>query len=610
VVHLRELLILALIVTLITPLVEAVSDRTELINSSANSLNSLIANEFVQKKSTAHEQWISSRDIPTEVRIASAEYSKEMALQQLSDLSLNLYYTKDYTTIGDSPPGLIMKQSTKHDSIPDIQNANNNFDYLYRTNYEGDPSLAPIEGSNSELLHNIDQNLDFLYSQAISYPSIENIRIASSYSTSDVMKNLDSLHGRIDNRYGPTQVGLIENSDSHNEINDNLNYLYNMGASKNAQTARFNDASKFAQSSKYRYEKKSELGYNENLNSNIMFEAPRRKVQDRNAVIEFPARDSVPSNISFDHENLRSGVEYGDNELNIRAFDLKIRSDIHSNLNHLFNEIPQTDLAYAQDASPPHKYYSIFDNLEELIQNDNSRVKMSNIIPLDRIGDRPNKQNYAIVIGIDNYVDRRSLHSSVNDANMFAAMLEMYGYRVTKITDETPFKPTKYNILEGALAEIENNKEDCGNVIIYFSGHGDMDAKGNYFLLPQDANGSESTYISKDELNNHIKDIKNLAIIIDACNSGALGDLASRDQLILASSEAEEPSNEEWMGSQSVFTKNLCDAIRNEMALKGRVQLQKCFAEAQSNTIRWGNTRFLSQTPNLTDRTSGEFYLN
>jgi hypothetical protein len=80
--------------------------------------------------------------------------------------------------------------------------------------------------------------------------------------------------------------------------------------------------------------------------------------------------------------------------------------------------------------------------------------------------------------------------------------------------------------------------------------------------------------------------------------------------LVLASSKPEEPSNEEWMGSQSVFTKNLCDAIRKEMQLNSRIALQNCFVEAQRNTIRRGNTHFLNQTPILTDMTSGRFYLN
>jgi hypothetical protein len=586
VVHLRELLILVLIVIQIAPLVGAIPDRTELMNSSANSLDSLISNEFAQKKSTANEQWISPQDIPNDGSIGSAEYSKEMALQQLSDLSSNLDKKKDHTIIGDSAPVSIAKKSTKQNSIPDV------LEYLCRANYDEDPSLELIEESNSELLHKTDQNLDLLYSQGISYPSIENIRIASSYSPSDVIKNLGSLQGRIGYKYSPSHVALIENSNSHNEIDGNLDYLYDSGMSKNGQTARFDDAVKFTQSRKYRYEKKGEIaGHSDNLNFDII-------VQDGNAVIEFPAREDG---------NHRRRVEYGDNELNNQAFDLKMRSDTNSNFNHLFNDMSQTDTAPAQDISPLIKYSSISDNLE-VIQD--RLLKMNKIISLDQIRDTPSKQNYAIVIGINNYLDRRSLHSSVNDANMFAALLEMYDYKVTRITDDTPSKPTKYNILDVALEEIKN-KENRGNVIIYFSGHGDMNAKGNYFLLPQDANGAESSYISKDELNKHMKDIKNLAIIIDACNSGALGDLASQDQLILASSKPEEASNEEWIGDDhSVFTKNLCDAIRKEMALKGRVQLQKCFAEAQSNTIRWANSHFLSQTPNLTDRTSGKFYLN
>jgi hypothetical protein len=150
-----------------------------------------------------------------------------------------------------------------------------------------------------------------------------------------------------------------------------------------------------------------------------------------------------------------------------------------------------------------------------------------------------------------------------------------------------------------------------GKVIIYFSGHGDVDDKGNYYLIPQDANGTKSTYISEKELNYYIKDIKNLALIVDACNSGALGSITGEGQLMLASSKINELSNEEWMGSLSVFTSNLCDAIKEQERKSGKILLQSCFYEAYNGTIIWSKGRILSQTPMLKDMTpTKKYYLN
>jgi len=224
---------------------------------------------------------------------------------------------------------------------------------------------------------------------------------------------------------------------------------------------------------------------------------------------------------------------------------------------------------------------------------------------------RSHKKDFAVVIGIDNYKDRMDLHTSVNDAKTVASLLEMYGYDVMVLTDDAHYKPTKHNILEVALAELKRRQNRGGNIIIYYSGHGFLDNDGDYYLIPQDANGIESTYISENELNKYIKDIKNLAVIIDACHSGALCNATGESQLMLASSRVDEPSNEEWIGSLSVFTHNLCDAIEEHGRKKKKILLQSCFSEAYNETIQWASGHMLSQTPILKDLTPGKaYYLN
>lgn len=221
------------------------------------------------------------------------------------------------------------------------------------------------------------------------------------------------------------------------------------------------------------------------------------------------------------------------------------------------------------------------------------------------------KKNFAIVIGIDDYKDRRPLRTSVNDANTMADLLKSHGYEVRILTDEAPCPPTKDNILKVALAEMRQKHDEVENALIYFSGHGYLDSDGNYYLIPKDANGATSTYISEEELNQYIKDIKNLAIIIDACNSGALFNVTAEGQLLLASSRINEPSNEEWLGSMSVFTQNLCNAINEEAKKGSKIILQNCFYEAYKSTIQWSNGHLLSQTPILKDMTPDKrYYLN
>ncbi len=125
-------------------------------------------------------------------------------------------------------------------------------------------------------------------------------------------------------------------------------------------------------------------------------------------------------------------------------------------------------------------------------------------------------------------------------------------------------------------------------------------------MVPQNSRGP-SSYISEYDLEMYLKDIKNLAIIIDACHSGGMKDLVSDGQILIASSKNEEPSNELWNGQMSVFTYNLVNAIRSERMRTHDLSLQNCFYRARENTLKWPGQRLLKQNPVIVDRTGGNF---
>jgi hypothetical protein len=217
------------------------------------------------------------------------------------------------------------------------------------------------------------------------------------------------------------------------------------------------------------------------------------------------------------------------------------------------------------------------------------------------------KKNYAVVIGINNYTDRSNLHTSVNDANTMAALLQSFGYNVIELTDTSEEKPTKSNILEKALGEVKS-KRDVGKVVIYFSGHGEK--KGDdYYLIPQNSNGHISSYISAQELKESIQGLKSVAMVVDACNSGGLENIVSDGQIILTSSKEDQASNEIWFGSLSLFTNNLCNAIKKVEQIRDQVPLQECFRIAKADTERMSRRYLLSQTPDIKDNVDGYFVL-
>ena len=222
---------------------------------------------------------------------------------------------------------------------------------------------------------------------------------------------------------------------------------------------------------------------------------------------------------------------------------------------------------------------------------------------------RPPK-NYALVIGIDDYEKYERLGACVNDAERIAGLLKTLDYEVIELTDNTDIKPTKYNILECAIKEL-SQKAKSGNVIVYYSGHGRVGEANEFYFIPKDAQGNWSSCISLDELAGYLKGINNISLIIDACNSGAvrLDPVKSACQLILTSSKENEASNEQWMGSNSVFTDNLIRAIEREREKDEEISLVDCFKEAKNETILWSANHLLSQSPVLVDNSNESYFV-
>lgn len=218
-------------------------------------------------------------------------------------------------------------------------------------------------------------------------------------------------------------------------------------------------------------------------------------------------------------------------------------------------------------------------------------------------------KKYALVIGINNYMYKKKLTNCVNDANAISDLLERYGYTILSLTDETNTKPTKETVMN-ALARIGKMK-GADNTIIYYSGHGEVDDKGEFYMIPLDANNSYSSYICQEDLDKSTKDLKNVAIIIDACKSGAFKITEGEGRLVIASCRENEPSNEEWMGSLSVFTKNLKNAIEKDHESGNKLILQNIFVKAQEDTTKWTANPFTRQMPEIVlDSTGGTYYLN
>ena len=449
-----------------------------------------------------------------------------------------------------------------------------------------------------------DQNLDLIGKYAT---SAENVRIASTDTGSEIGTNMGYIYRSASN----DNVIETNRNELQRDVSSNLKNIYSGDASGDGIRIADKSAAVGGLINNYYYEKKSihdmTLPFSKSDNdilSNLeyIYKNSYLGTQKENTALatETTSPNLAPAlNVQFPKPvidiipNLKYLYETSTTET--AQTQVTSVSDIEAGTNFNINRLTRDN---ANDMILPDLIAAGQEDLMNLTKNEN----------LDHLdGKARTLKNYAVVVGINNYTDRSSLHTSVNDAETMAALLESYGYNVVKLTDITDEKPTKSNILEKALGEMKN-KKDLGKVLIYFSGHGE-EKGNNYYLIPQDGNGHTSSYISTQELQKSMKGLKNVALVVDACNAGELENVIDNGQMILASSRKDQPSNEVWFGSLSLFTYNLCNAMRDEEKISNTVILERCFYKAREATERWASWRLLVQTPEIKDKTSGYFSL-
>jgi hypothetical protein len=465
-----------------------------------------------------------------------------------------------------------------------------------------DFELAPSSESQNDLSHGNRRSSEYIKSYS-NYD--QNIRIANT--DLEIYSNISYLY--VEEKKGDalqTKANKLERN-----INSNLNSIcIDKDSVNDARIADLGVATvERPDYYSYRY-----YNYEKNLK------------KDASSPI-FNAAYDINSNLNYIYKN-----NYGSqnikilNRENIESNDVELSSIISQRSDPFSSTLPNLRHVFESSTTIKPQGRDVLSietgtnaNLESIIRDNFDSASIPRLTPIDQINlhlientsllDKKVHaiKNYAVVVGINKYSDRSSLHTSINDAETMAALLESYGYEVIKLTDDTDEKPSKSNILEKALGEMKY-KKDLGKVLIYFSGHGEK--KGdNYYLIPQDSNGHTSSYISTQELEETIKGLKSVALVVDACNSGELENVVEDGQMILVSSKEDQPSNEIWFGSLSLFTYNLCKAMREEDKSSSSVVLERCFYKASKATEKWSSRRLLAQIPQMKDKTAGYFFL-
>ncbi|HEY8508482.1 MAG TPA: caspase family protein, partial [Steroidobacteraceae bacterium] len=197
---------------------------------------------------------------------------------------------------------------------------------------------------------------------------------------------------------------------------------------------------------------------------------------------------------------------------------------------------------------------------------------------------------HALIIGNNKYQFMPGLESAVSDAQAIDKVLrERYGFKTRVLLNAT-----RGEILS-ALNEYRVTLKERDNLLIYYAGHGELDAKNQRgYWLPVNARRDDTTeWISDSMITDQIAlmQARHVLVVADSCYSGAMtrssgvrivGDgseaaelkrlvkLARLPSRTVLTSGGEQPVLDGGSGSNSIFAAAFIDVLtRNEGVLEG-----------------------------------------
>jgi hypothetical protein len=205
---------------------------------------------------------------------------------------------------------------------------------------------------------------------------------------------------------------------------------------------------------------------------------------------------------------------------------------------------------------------------------------------------------YALIVGNNSYQYLPGLETAVNDARAVDKVLrEHYGFK-TRVLENA----TRGEMLS-ALNEYRASLQDTDNLLIYYAGHGELDAKNlRGYWLPVNARRDDATeWISDQMITDQIglMAARHILVVADSCYSGSMtrssgirlvssgGDAAELKRLTtlarlpsrtVLTSGGEMPVLDGGGGSNSIFAHALIDILdRNERVLEGSALWNQIF---------------------------------
>ncbi|WP_437299421.1 caspase family protein [Sorangium sp. So ce426] len=203
----------------------------------------------------------------------------------------------------------------------------------------------------------------------------------------------------------------------------------------------------------------------------------------------------------------------------------------------------------------------------------------------------------ALVIGIDYYEHVNRLHGCVNDAHNVASILGRNGdgsvnFDVRLLTGTGPGATVSREELRAAVEQLFRDDSDVA--LLYFAGHGHVEATGGYLMASDVRMGNGGLPLNEVMTFVNGSAAKNRVIILDSCHSGVAGNLdtgANVVQLaegvtILTASAKDQYASED--NGSGVFTMLLVDALGGAAAnLVGEITPGSVYAHIDQSLGSW-----------------------
>ena len=181
----------------------------------------------------------------------------------------------------------------------------------------------------------------------------------------------------------------------------------------------------------------------------------------------------------------------------------------------------------------------------------------------------------ALLIGIVYKGTDHELYGCINDVNDVKTRLDSKGFQCQMLTDTTPLKPTRINMLN-SIKSLLSNAVAGDQLFLFYSGHGSYVQDRNR----DEADGNDEALVSldlqeivDDELKTlmlqHLKKDVTLVAMFDSCNSGSVLDL--KYQYMVGDAERITENYLETAGKVYMIS-GCMDTQRSEDAFIGKPQ--------------------------------------